>query len=120
MPDRLAQGRFRCGVVRFEIAAAIDTIVNCHCESCRRQCSSPMTTFVGVGDGKWRWLSEAPKVYNSSLGVERQFCPECGSPISFRSTNMSVMMYFYVASLDYPENFPPTLHCSFDEKLCWL
>lgn len=120
MPDHLVQGRCLCGTVRFEIDKAIDTVVNCHCESCRRQCSSPMTTFVGVGDGKWRWLSGPPKVYNSSPGVERRFCPECGSPISFRSKNMSGMMHFYVASLDNPENFQPTLHCSYEEKLSWL
>jgi hypothetical protein len=79
-----------------------------------------MTTYVGVLDTQWRWISEAPKVYKSSPEVERTFCGNCGTPLSFRSEKMSGVMHLFVAALDEPEKFEPTLHAAIEEKLPWL
>ena len=114
------RGRCLCGAIKFEIDMPVRSCVNCHCESCRRQCSAPMTTYVGVPDGQWRWMTIAPKVYNSSPGVERTFCEECGTPLSFSSEKMSGIMHLYVAAMEYPEEFKPTLHVAHEEKLSWL
>ena len=113
-------GRCLCGAVSFEVDLPAQSCVNCHCESCRRQCSAPMTTFIGVSDEQWRWTGTRPKTYNSSPGVERTFCPNCGSPISFRSQRMSGTMHFYVCSMEQPEAFSPMLHAAIEEKLSWL
>ena len=118
--SEIHKGRCLCGAVRFEIDAPVNSVVNCHCESCRRQCSAPMTTYIGVSDGQWRWTGELPKIYNSSPGVERTFCDNCGSPVSFRSQSMSGVMHLYLAAMDEPEKFEPTLHVSIEEKLPWL
>jgi hypothetical protein len=113
-------GRCFCGTIRFEIDTPVQSCVNCHCESCRRQCSAPMTTYIGVPDSQWRWISGKPKVHKSSPGVERTFCGNCGTPLSFRSKKMSGVMHLFVAALDQPEKFEPTLHAAFEEKLPWL
>lgn len=114
------QGRCFCGEVRFEIDPPVKACVTCHCESCRRQCSAPMTTYLGVLDHQWRWTGKTPKIFKSSPGVERSFCENCGTPLSFRSENMSGVMHLYVAALDEPENVQPTLHVAHEEKLSWL
>jgi hypothetical protein len=116
----MMHGRCFCGAIRFEIDTPVQTCVNCHCESCRRQCSAPMTTYIGVLDSQWRWIRGTPKFYKSSPGVERTFCGNCGSPLSFRSEKMSGVMHLFVAALEEPEKFEPTLHASFEEKLPWL
>jgi len=113
-------GHCLCGAVRFEVDAPVEACVNCHCESCRRQCSAPMTTYIGVQDGHWKWTGKAPKVFRSSPGVERSFCDTCGTPMSFRSEKMSGLMHFYVAALEEPEMFAPTLHVAHEERLPWL
>lgn len=79
-----------------------------------------MTTYIGVQDGDWKWTGVMPKIYNSSLGVERTFCDNCGSPISFRSQKMSGVMHLYAAAMEEPEKFEPKLHVSIEEKLPWL
>lgn len=79
-----------------------------------------MTTYVGVLDHQWRWTDKTPKTFNSSPGVERSFCDNCGTPLSFRSAKMSGVMHLYVAALEEPENFQPTLHVAHEEKLSWL
>ena len=114
------RGRCFCGAVAFEIDGPVQSCVTCHCESCRRQCSAPMTTYIGVLDGQWRWTGKVSKTFHSSAGVERQFCDNCGSPLSFRSRKMSGMMHFFAAAMESPDLFKPTLHAAFEEKLPWL
>lgn len=114
------RGRCFCGAVSFEVDLPVQTCVTCHCESCRRQCSAPMTTYIGVLDTQWRWTGKLPKIYRSSPGVERTFCEDCGTPISFRSQRMSGVMHLYTAAMEEPEHFKPTLHVAFEEKLSWL
>jgi len=116
----ICRGRCLCKAVRFEIDLPVKSCVNCHCESCRRQCSAPMTTYIAVQDGRWRWTGETPKVFLSSPGVERTFCGNCGTPISFRSDNLSGMMHLYLVALEEPERFSPELDVAFEEKLSWL
>jgi hypothetical protein len=79
-----------------------------------------MTTYIGVPDAQWRWISEAPNIYRSSPNVERTFCGTCGTPLSFRSHKMSGVMHLYVAALEEPEKYEPTLHVAYEEKLSWL
>ena len=114
------RGRCFCGAVTFEVDSPVQSCVTCHCESCRRQCSAPMTTYIGVPDGQWRWTGKAPKVFNSSPGVERSFCDNCGTPLSFRSKRMSGVMHLFASAMEEPEKFAPTLHVAFEEKLPWL
>ncbi len=113
-------GRCLCKAVSFEIEGPDLTCVNCHCESCRRQCSAPMTTYVGVADGKWRWTGAQPKVFESSPGVERSFCEQCGTPMSFCSKTLSGVMHVYLAALENPNAISPSAHVAYEEKLDWF
>lgn len=119
MAENLRGGCF-CKAVSYEIDPLILACVNCHCESYRRQCSAPMTTYIGVMDTQWRWTGETPKIFRSSPGVERTFCANCGSPVSFRSQTLSDVMHFYVATMEHPDTFQPSIHVAYEEKLPWL
>jgi len=114
------RGRCFCQAVSFEITLPVQWCVTCHCESCRRQCSAPMTAYLGMPEDKWKWTGQAAKVYHSSPGVERTFCGNCGTPLSFRSEKMSGLMFFYVAAMEDPERFEPDRHVAYEEKLSWL
>ena len=39
-------GRCLCGAIQFEFAGEAVETTHCHCESCRRQTSSPVATFA--------------------------------------------------------------------------
>lgn len=113
-------GHCLCGKVSFQLDPPVLSCVTCHCDSCRRQCAAPMTAYFGIRDGQLKWTGQAPKTFASSPGVERSFCPDCGSPISFRSASMSGIMHLYVALLKDPNQLQPTLHVAHEEKLDWL
>ena len=55
------RGHCFCGAIAFEVDGATQSCVVCHCESCRRQCSAPMTTYIGVLDGQWRLAGQLPE-----------------------------------------------------------
>lgn len=114
------RGRCLCGAVTFEYRGEENWRAHCHCESCRRQTSSPFTTFMGVPDGTWRFTGEDPKVYVSSPGVRRLFCGTCGAPVAYDADRFPDEIHFYAASLDDPAAFEPECHVHAGEKLSWI
>jgi hypothetical protein len=113
-------GHCLCGAVAFELAAPPLTVIHCHCESCRRATSSPMTTFVIARRTDVRFTKGSPKAYASSPGVKRSFCPECGSPLAYESEGRPDQIDLYAASLSNPALVTPVGHVHAQEQLPWL
>ena len=78
-------GRCLCGATQFEFTGEVVETAHCHCESCRRQTSSPVATIVTIHELALRITRGRPNEYISSPGVRRSFCGTCGSPIAYRS-----------------------------------
>lgn len=113
-------GRCLCGDITYRVTAAPLWQAHCHCESCRRATSSGFTSFFGVADGEWQWTGKTPATYASSPGVWRDFCPRCGSPMSYRATRFPGEIHLYAASLDIPQAYAPTLHVLTAEQMPWV
>jgi len=116
----LKRGRCLCGAVTFEYQGEENWRAHCHCESCRRQTSSPFTTFMGVPNGAWRFTGEEPKTYVSSPGVRRLFCGTCGAPVAYDADTFPDEINFYAVSLERPEDFLPACHVHAGEQLPWI
>src|SRR5262245_3221569 len=95
-------GRCLCGDIRYEYWAAPIKILHCHCESCRRHTSCPITTFVCVDKDFFRFVQGSPAVYVSSPGVRRIHCARCGSPLAYESDRNPRQIDLYVGSLSDP------------------
>jgi hypothetical protein len=120
-PMTQTHGRCLCGAVRFTFdPEGVVDASHCHCDSCRRTCSAPMTTTLSVRDTAWRWIGEVPKDYRSSPGVVRMFCGTCGSPVAYRTDAFPGETGFYAASLEDPADFTPEGHSFWSERLPWL
>ena len=94
------KGRCLCGAVSYEYQGPENWVGHCHCESCRRNTSSPYTTFVGVPRTAFRFTGIEPAVYNSSPGVRRLFCRRCGAPVAYDADKFPDEIHFYLASLE--------------------
>ena len=79
-----------------------------------------MVTWVGFDETAVHWETVPPKVFASSPGVERTFCPTCGSPLTFKSKRWSGELHILAAGLDEPERITPTAHVHCDEMLSWM
>ncbi|MEM9331706.1 MAG: GFA family protein [Pseudomonadota bacterium] len=120
MTDIVADGGCLCGAVRFSIKGSLLWSGHCHCESCRRQTSSPMTTYFCVRESDMMFHGESLEIYESSEGVERSFCKICGTPMSYTNQSRPGEIDLYVASLDFPEKLSPEKHMCWEERLPWL
>ncbi|MEM8791808.1 MAG: GFA family protein [Pseudomonadota bacterium] len=113
-------GRCLCGGVRFRFSGKPLWQGHCHCESCRKGCAAPMTSFIGVVDGAWAWTGEEPSLYESSPGVRRYFCARCGSQMAYAADRFPGETHFYAASLDDPSAYAPSFHVFAAEAVPWL
>ena len=113
-------GRCLCGNVRFSFQGPPNWQAHCHCESCRRNCASAFTSYLGVSHGRWSWTGATPAFYSSSPGVHRHFCPRCGTPMAFEGAPWPDEIHFYAATLDDPATYAPSLHVNWNEHLPWI
>ena len=116
----LRKGRCLCGAVSFEYQGQENWVCHCHCESCRRNTSSPYTTFVGVPRTAFRFTGVEPSVYRSSPGVRRLFCPSCGAPVAFDADKFPDEIHFYLAALEDASGLEPEYHVFASEKVPWI
>jgi hypothetical protein len=113
-------GRCLCGDIQYEYRGAPIKTLHCHCESCRRHTSCPITTFVCVAKDGFRHTGGTPAAYASSPGVRRTHCGRCGSPIGYESERNPNQIDLYVGTLHDPAAAEPTFHVFVGEQLPWF
>lgn len=77
-------GGCQCGAVRFAVGKVIRASV-CHCRMCQKAFGSAFGAFAVV-DGV-TWTRGAPKRFQSSNLVQRGFCADCGTPLTYEYVN---------------------------------
>lgn len=115
----MPKGGCHCGAIRYSVDGEIKHSSVCHCQSCRRTTGALTTGWVGYPkDGLS--VEGDPTVYSSSEGVERHFCGTCGTSLFyFNEPAMPGVVDILTATLDDPENYPPTLHVQMADALPW-
>lgn len=113
-------GHCFCRAVTFAVSGRPLKVTHCHCESCRRATSSPVTTFLVVRRPDFRYTQGAPKIYASSPGVQRSFCDQCGSPLAYETDERPDQIDLYVCSLTTPATVVPQAHVHAQAQLPWF
>ena len=70
-----------CAIV---LAAPPEESSICHCRMCQKASGQPFMAFARVKAGDLAWTRGAPAVFQSSNLVERGFCRDCGTPLTYR------------------------------------
>ena len=120
MPGQTVDGHCLCKAVRFSYDGEPNWTVHCHCESCRRATSSPMTTWISVPLSNFRFTAGAPTYFNSSAKARRGFCSDCGTPLTYENAALPDEVHIYAASLTDPSAVKPSRHVFTDEQLPWF
>ncbi len=113
-------GRCLCGNCTWETTGKPNWAGNCHCESCRRHCAAPFTSFFGINNGHWQWTGATPAELNTSVGVTRYFCSECGTPMAYHNVKWAHEVHFYLAAMDDVGALSPQFHVHWAERVPWL
>jgi hypothetical protein len=118
--DNTEPGRCLCGAIQFEAVGKPLWVAHCHCHSCRRNTGAAVATFVGLTGEQFNYTTGAPRVFNSSPGVRRSFCGDCGTPLTYEADHHPGEVHVHISTFDRPEAFPPRLHVYFADAIPWL
>lgn len=111
------KGGCMCGAVRVRVRGEPLGAPYCHCRDCRRSTGAPVSLLVGYEDGQVEVQSGNPRVYESSPGVRRSFCGDCGTSISYKDDRLPGEIYIHVGVFDDPASFEPTVHSWHSQRL---
>ena len=81
--------------------------------------SSPVSAWAVCEEKSVSFVGDAAKVFDSSMISERAFCGNCGTSLY---TVVKRLGYYAIrlATLDNPEDYPPTVHFGVESQLPWL
>jgi hypothetical protein len=118
-------GHCACGAVTYAFDTDPAFIADCYCQDCQRASGGAMATFMGVPADDFTILSGQPKgfhyIADSGQGLDRNFCPECGSRIF--TSNLGTfpgMVFVMLGSLDRPESITPMLEMFVKRRQPWM
>ena len=99
-------GGCQCGAVRYAIEGPLNNPHICHCRMCQKAFGNYFAALVGALKENFRWTRGEPGMFRSSGIVERGFCRDCGTPLSFAYDD-SKHIAVSIGSLDEPAAVTP-------------
>lgn len=106
------QGGCNCGAVRYAVSGPTLWSAGCCCRDCARATGTPYIVWVGFPPERVRFQGREPSINESSEGVLRGFCPQCGTSLTYgRDPAFEAVeptLYISAATLDDPSAYPPT------------
>ena len=114
----VATGGCQCGAVRYALLAAPFNAI-CHCRMCQKATGGPFAAFAMVARADLRWTRGQPALFRSSTVAAREFCRDCGTPLTFQfldGANIDVT----IGSLDHPASAAPQKNVGIEARLPWL
>lgn len=110
-------GGCQCGKVRYRADAPVARASLCYCRMCQRAGAAPFMAFARFPADRVEW-SSPPAIFASSNLVERGFCRDCGTPLSYRQTG-GPWLSVTLMTLDDPEAVRPELRYSPESEVSW-
>jgi hypothetical protein len=104
--DTRVTGGCQCGAVRYAITAPFENPHICHCRMCQKAFGNYFAALVGTKKTGLAWTRGQPSFFRSSEVVQRGFCKDCGTPLSF-AYDHSERIAVSIGSLDHPESVMP-------------
>lgn len=116
-----SSGGCLCGAIRYEAEGTPVNSNYCHCASCRKHAGAPVVALVGYNLDQVSFTKGARKFYESSPGVKRAFCGDCGTPLTWEGDgDDGPLVELLISTFDDPDAFPPEIHLNHAERISWF
>ncbi len=119
MSGTIYEGGCHCGAVRYRARGPANEAAFCHCTDCRGIGGAPLVAWAGFSRSGFEFTRGEPKRYASSETAERQFCGNCGTPLTFRQHGED-SLDVTLSTLDDPEAVRPKVHVFTRSRLDWV
>ena len=118
----LLTGGCMCGAVRYTATGEPSRVLHCHCKSCRGHTGAAMATLAVFRADQISFSGDERKRYDSAPGVERSFCANCGTSLTWETVfgDEGPMCAIHISSFDDPEALPATGHSFYAERISWF
>jgi hypothetical protein len=111
----VATGGCQCGAVRYALRAAPEGSV-CHCRMCQKATGGLFAALAKLAKADLVWTRGTPTSFRSSGAACRDFCAQCGTPLTFRYLD-APHMEVTIGSLDHPERVPVVKNFGVESRL---
>ena len=112
-------GGCQCGAVRFRVEGVFGEASICHCRMCQKASGAPFASFADIEHADFSWTRGKPAAFKSSSIAERDFCAECGTPLSFRRVG-GPRIEIMTGAFDRPDRIVPTRQYGSESRLGWV
>jgi hypothetical protein len=109
-------GGCQCGAVRYALHSAPTHASICHCRMCQKAFGNYFAPLTGVPPKDLTWTRGAPGIFKSSQAVERGFCRDCGTPLTYRVVERD-RICVSIGSLDEPARVRPEVQYGAESML---
>jgi len=117
MADETHSGGCQCGAVRFRIEGGLGDASVCHCRMCQKAFGGFYAPLVSVRDAKLTWTRGQPEKFRSSNFVERSFCADCGTPLTYEAPDGIAVA---IGAFDRPQEIAPKIQWGIEGKLPYV
>ena len=119
------EGGCLCGSVRYTSEAEPETVINCYCETCRKNSGSTNSFNLAMPAGSTKVIGDTVVKYVDNSGASgkpfnRHFCSKCGSHFLSDGPAYEGIEFIKAGTLDDPSWAEPQVHIWCEEKLDWL
>ncbi|MDB5564060.1 MAG: aldehyde-activating protein [Tardiphaga sp.] len=112
-------GGCQCGAIRFALSAAPTRVSICHCRMCQKASGAPFASLADIPNEHFSWTRGTPATFKSSSIGERDFCAQCGTPLSFREIG-GPKIEIMTGAFDRPDRMVPTQQFGSESRLGWV
>jgi len=117
MSEATRSGGCQCGAIRFRIRGELGRPSICHCRMCQKQFGSFFSAFVTAPDDGLEWTRGEPTYFQSSVNIDRGFCKNCGTPLTYRHPGG---LEIAIGAFDKRDDLAPQIQVNHAYRLPWV
>ncbi|WP_112941343.1 MULTISPECIES: GFA family protein [unclassified Rhizobium] len=107
-------GGCQCGAIRFRVEGTLKDSSICHCRMCQKAFGAYYAPLVSVRGAELEWTRGERKRFQSSNVVERGFCADCGTPLTYEAPDGIAVA---AGAFDEPSALPPVIQFGTERKI---
>ena len=86
---------------------------------CQKASGAPFASFADIDRNDFAWTRGKPAAFRSSSIAERDYCADCGTPLSFHRID-GPRIEIMTGAFDRPDRVVPTRQYGTESRLGWV